>query len=81
MSADSGCHAHMVISMLCIFTLPPLFHGVENLFLNEVAELRLRSYISLKVAELWLQKSFLQIVELRLQTKQKVERAHLCCHH
>jgi hypothetical protein len=42
-----------------------------------IAELRLRSNISLKVAELRLQKCFLQIAELRLRTKKKVAHAHL----
>ncbi len=44
----------------------------------ETAELRLRSNISLKVAELRLRKCFLQVAELRLRTQKKVARAHLC---
>jgi hypothetical protein len=43
-----------------------------------IAELQLRSNISLKVAELRLRKCFLQVVELRLRTPKKVARAHLC---
>ncbi len=43
-----------------------------------IAELRLRSNISLKVAELRLRKCFLQVAELRLRTQKKVARAHLC---
>ncbi len=42
------------------------------------AELRLWSKISLKVAELRLQKCFLEVAELRLRTQKKVARAHLC---
>jgi hypothetical protein len=42
-----------------------------------IAELRLRSNISLKVAELRLRKCFLQVAELRLRTQKKVARAHL----
>jgi hypothetical protein len=43
-----------------------------------IAELRLRSNISLNVAELRLRKCFLLVAELRLQTQKKVARAHLC---
>jgi hypothetical protein len=43
-----------------------------------IAELRLRSNIYLKVAELRLRKCFLQVAELRLRTQKKVARAHLC---
>jgi hypothetical protein len=43
-----------------------------------IAELQLRSNISLKVAELRLRKCFLQVAELRLRTKKKVALAHLC---
>jgi hypothetical protein len=42
-----------------------------------IAELRLRSNISLKVVELQLRKFFLQVAELRLRTQKKVARAHL----
>jgi hypothetical protein len=42
-----------------------------------IAELRLRSYILQKVADLRLRKCFLQVAELRLRTKKKVARAHL----
>jgi hypothetical protein len=42
-----------------------------------IAELRLRSNIYLKVAELRLRKCFLQVAELRLRTQKKVARAHL----
>jgi hypothetical protein len=42
-----------------------------------IAELRLRSNISLKVAELRLRKCFLQVAEMRLWTQKKVARAHL----
>jgi hypothetical protein len=42
-----------------------------------IAELRLRSNISLKVAELRLRKCFRQVAELRLRTQKKVARAHL----
>ncbi len=42
-----------------------------------IAELRLRSNISSKVAELRLRKCFLQVAELRLRTPKKVARAHL----
>jgi hypothetical protein len=42
-----------------------------------IAELRLRSNISLKVAEWRLRKRFLQVAELRLRTKKKVALAHL----
>jgi hypothetical protein len=42
-----------------------------------IAELRLQSNISLKVAELRLRKCFFQVAELRLRTKKKVARAHL----
>ncbi len=42
-----------------------------------IAELRLRSIISLKVVELRLRKCFLQVAELRLRTQKKVSRAHL----
>jgi hypothetical protein len=42
-----------------------------------IAELRLRSNISLKVAELRLRMCFLQVAELRLRTQKKVARAHL----
>ncbi len=42
-----------------------------------IAELRLRSKISLKVTELRLWKCFLQVAELRLRTKKKVAHAHL----
>jgi hypothetical protein len=41
------------------------------------AELRLRSNISLKVAELRLRNCFIQVAELRLRTQKKVVRAHL----
>jgi hypothetical protein len=44
---------------------------------NVIAELRLRSNIPLKVAELRLRKIFLQVAELRLRTPKKVARAHL----
>jgi hypothetical protein len=37
-----------------------------------IAELRLQSNISLKVAELRLRKCFLQVAELRLRTKKKL---------
>jgi hypothetical protein len=40
----------------------------------------LRSNISLKVAELRLQKCLLKVAELRLRTKKKVVLAHLCPH-
>jgi hypothetical protein len=43
-----------------------------------IAELQLRSNISLKVAELRLWKCFLQVAELRLRTKKKVALVHLC---
>jgi hypothetical protein len=43
-----------------------------------IAELRLRSNISLKVAELRLRMCFLQVAELRLRTQKKVARARLC---
>jgi hypothetical protein len=57
--------------------------GIEALELrtsekNAIAELRLRSNISLKVAELRLLMCFLQVAELRLRTQKKVARAHLC---
>jgi hypothetical protein len=42
-----------------------------------IAELWLRSNIPLKVAELRLQKFFLQVAELRLRTPKKVAHAHL----
>jgi hypothetical protein len=42
-----------------------------------ITEFRLRSNISLKVAELRLRKCFLQVAELRLQTQKKVACAHL----
>jgi hypothetical protein len=42
-----------------------------------IAELRLRSNISLKFAELRLRKCFLQVADLRLRTQKKVARAHL----
>ncbi len=42
-----------------------------------ITELRLRSNISLKFAELRLLKCFLQVAELRLRTQKKVARAHL----
>jgi hypothetical protein len=38
----------------------------------EIAELQLRSNLSLKVAELRLRKCFLQVAELRLRTKKKL---------
>ncbi len=44
----------------------------------EIAELRLQSNISLKVADLRLRRCFLQDAELRLRTQKKVARAHLC---
>jgi hypothetical protein len=43
-----------------------------------IAELRLQSNISLKVAQLRLRKCFHQIAELRLRTQKKVARAHHC---
>jgi hypothetical protein len=57
--------------------------GIEALKLRTsekiaIAELWLRSNISLKVAGLRLRKCFLQIAELRLRTQKKVARAHLC---
>jgi hypothetical protein len=42
-----------------------------------IAELRLRTNFSLKVAELRLRKCFLQVAELRLRTQKKVARAYL----
>jgi hypothetical protein len=42
-----------------------------------IAELRLQSNISSKVAELRLRKCFLQVAELRLRTQKNVVRAHL----
>jgi hypothetical protein len=42
-----------------------------------IEELRLRSNIPSKVAELPLRKFFLQVAELRLRTPEKVARAHL----
>jgi hypothetical protein len=43
-----------------------------------IAELRLRSNISLKVAELRYRKCLLLVAELQLRTQKKVARAHLC---
>jgi hypothetical protein len=42
-----------------------------------IAELRLRSNIFFRVAELRLRKCFLLVAELRLQTQKKIVRAHL----
>jgi hypothetical protein len=46
-----------------------------------IAELRSRSNISLKVAELRLQKCLLLVAELRLRTQKKVACAHLWSAH
>ncbi len=43
-----------------------------------ITELRLRSNMSLNVAELRLRKCFLKVAELLLRTQKKVARAHLC---
>jgi hypothetical protein len=56
---------------------PNIYIPHLHMLASGIAELRLRSNISLKVAELRLRMCFLQVAELRLRTQKKVARAHL----